>query len=268
MNTLRYVACILGMCIASVSVAQEVTAAVRSELSPGGSLRVGLNLTNTITVTKDAKTGELRGVAVDLSRALANALGARFEPVLYPTSAMLAESARAGQWDVAFLAVDPARSQDIAFTPPYMEVPNSYMVPPGSAIQKNADVDQPGVRIAVHERNATDLFLSRNLRYATLVRAGSEGAAFELLRTGQAEVFATARSLLLVHASSWPNARVLDGWFRAVGHGIGVPTGRESGLTYLRDFVEQAKRSGRVQQMLDRQGVLGVLVAPAAAATQ
>jgi len=266
MSRLTYVAFLLGMCIAPVSVAQEASAAVRSELSPGGSLRVGLNLTNTATVTKDPTTGELRGVAVELSRALAQSLGAKFEPVLYPTSGKLAEGARAGQWDIAFLAIDPARSQDIAFAPAYMEVHNSYMVPPGSAIQKNADVDQPGIRVAVHERNATDLFLSRNLRYATLVRVGSESAALDALRTGQADVLATGRGLLLEHASRWPDARVLDGWFRAVGHGIGVPATRESGHKYLRDFVEQAKRSGRVQQMLDRQAVLGVVVAPAAPA--
>jgi len=250
-----------------MSVAQGVSAAVRSELTPSGSLRVGLNLTNTATVTKDPTTGELRGVAVDLSHALAQALGVKFEPVLYPASGKLAEGARAGQWDIAFLAIDPARSQDIAFTAAYMEVHNSYMVPPGSAIQKNADVDQPGVRIAVHERNATDLFLSRSLRHATLVRVATESAALEALRSGQADVLATGRGLLLEHASSWPNARVLDGWLRAVGHGIGVPADRESALRYLRDYVELAKRSGRIQQMLDRQAVLGVVVAPAAPAS-
>ena len=264
MSMLRYLAFLAGMCVASVCAAQEVSTAVRSELSTGGSLRVGLNMTNTATVTKDAKTSELHGVAVDLSRALANALGAKFEPVLYPTSAKLAESAWAGQWDIAFLAIDPARSRDIAFSPAYMEVHNTYMVAPGSAIQKISDVDQPGVRISVHERNATDLFLSRHLQHATLVRVASEGAALEQLRTGQAEVLATGRGLLLSHAANWPEARVLDGWFLSVGHAIGVPVGRGSALTYLREFVEQAKHSGRVQQMLDRQGVLGVLVAPAA----
>ena len=267
MKRLPHIAFILGMCIAQAAVAQEASVAVRSELAPGGSLRVGLNLTNTTTVTKDPNTGELRGVAVDLSRALADALGARFEPVLYPSAPKLTEGARAGQWDIAFLAIDPARSQDIAFTSAYMEVHNSYMVPPGSAIQKNADVDQPGIRIAVHERNATDLFLSRNLRHATLVRVASESAALDALRTGQADVLATGRGLLLEHASRWPNARVLDGWLRAVGHGIGVPAAREGAHKYLRDFVEQAKRSGRVQQMLDRQAVLGVVVAPAVPAT-
>lgn len=266
MDHLRCAAFVLGMGFASIAVAQDVSGAVRSELAPGGKLRVGLNLTNSATVTKDAQTGELRGVAVDLSRALAEEMGVAFEPVLYPSATKMAEAAGGGQWDVAFMAIDPARAQVIAFTAAYMLVPNTYMVPPGSSIQTIADVDRPGVRIAVDERNATDLFLSRNLRHATLVRVAGEPAALERLRTGDVQVLATGRGLLLRHAANWPGARVLEGWFLAVEHAIGVPAGRDSGLTYLRDFVEQTKRSGRVQQMLDRQGVEGVFAAPAAPA--
>lgn len=263
MTLLRCVTFLLGMCVVSVAAAQEVSAAVRSELAPGGKLRVGLNLTNSATVTKDAQTGELRGVAVDLSRALAEEMGVVFEPVPYPSATKMAEAAGGGQWDMAFMAIDPARARVIAFTAAYMLVPNTYMVPPGSPIQTLADVDRPGVRIAVDERNATDLFLSRNLRHATLVRVAGEPAALELLRAGDVQVLATGRGLLLRHAANWPGARVLEGWFLAVEHGIGVPAGRDNGLAHLRDFVEQMKRSGRVQQMLDRQGTVGVFVAPA-----
>ena len=266
MNHLRCAAFPLGMCIASAAVAQNVSAAARSELAPGGKPRVGLNLTNGNAVTKDPQTGELRGVAVDLSRALAEEMGVVFEPVPYPSATKMAEAAGGGQWDMAFMAIDPARARVIAFTAPYMLVPNTYMVAPGSSIQTIADVDRPGVRIAVDERNATDLFLSRSLRHATLVRVAGEPSALGLLRTGDVQVLATGRGLLLHNAANWPGARVLDGWFLAVEHGIGVPAGRDSGLAHLRDFVEQMKRSGRVQQMLDRQGNVGVLVAPAAPA--
>ncbi len=265
MNHLRCAALLLAMCVASVAVAQQVSTAARAELAPGGKLRVGLNLSNNTTVTKDAQTGELRGVAVDLSRALAEEMGVAFEPVLYPSATKMAEAA-AGQWDVAFMAIDPARAQVITFTAAYMLVPNSYMVPPGSPIQTMADVDRPGIRIAVDEKNATDLFLSRNLRHATLVRVVGEPAALERLRTGDVQVLATGRGLLLSHAANWSGARVLDGWFRAVEHGIGMLAGRDNGLTHLRDFVEQMKRSGRVQQMLDRQGVMGLIAVPAAPA--
>jgi polar amino acid transport system substrate-binding protein len=264
MKVLRCLALFLGLCVASVSFADEVPTRVRSELAPGGKLRVGLNLTNILTFTKDAQTGELRGIAVDLGRALAAELGLAFEPVIYATAPMLVQAVGAGEWDVAFMAADPARAREIAFTAPYMEVHNTYMVPPGSTIQTIADVDQPGVRIAVHARNANDLFLSRTLRHATLVRVATEAATLEMLRTAQADALASARGLLLARAAIWPGARVLDGRFLAVGHAIGVPAGRESGFAYVRDFVEKAKRSGKVQQMLDRQGVVGVFLAPAA----
>jgi polar amino acid transport system substrate-binding protein len=264
MNVLRYLAFLLGICVASSAIADGVPAMVRSELAPAGKLRVGLNLTNIVTFTKDAQSGELRGVAVDLGRALAAELGLAFEPVLYATAPKLVEAVGSGEWDVAFMAADPARAGEIAFTAPYMEVHNTYMVPPGSTIQTIADVDQPGVRIAVHERNANDLFLSRTLRHAKLVRVATEAATLEMLRTGQAEALASARGLLLARAAIWPGARVLDGRFLAVGHAIGMPVGRDNGFAYLSDFVEKAKRSGQVQQMLDRQGVAGVFLAPVA----
>lgn len=238
----------------------------RGALAPTGMLRVGLNLGNSATVTQDAATGELRGVAVALGRALAGAIGVALTPVVYPTVAYMVEAATAGAWDVAFLAVDPARMVDMVFTPPYMEVENTYLVPPGSAIQTMADVDQPGMRVAVQQSNAPDLFLSRTLRHAALVRSTTgDEAAFALLRAGQAHVLASGRAALLGYAATWPGARVLDGRFLAVEHAIAIPKGQEAGLRYLRDFVEEAKRSGMVQQAIDRSGVRGVRVAPAAA---
>jgi polar amino acid transport system substrate-binding protein len=215
-------------------------------------------------MSKDTTTGELRGVAVDLGRTLAQHLGVTFEPVIYPTVATMVEAVKAGAWDVAFLAIDPARAGNMVFTPPYIEVDNTYLVPPGSAIQTITDVDQPSIRIAVQQRNAPDLFLSRTLRHAELVRGGGPEATFELLRSGQAQALAANRTALLGLAATWPGARVLDGRFLAVEHAIATPQGRDAGLSYLRDFVEQAKRSGLVQQAIDRTGVQGVQVAPPA----
>jgi polar amino acid transport system substrate-binding protein len=240
--------------------ARKVLAAARSELAPSGILRAGLNLANSTTVTQDVQTGELRGVAVDLSRALADALGVAFEPVSYASAGRLVEAASSGNWDIAFMAIDPARAREIAFTAPYMEVHNTYMVLSGSSIHTIADVDRPGVQVAVQERNALDLFLSRNLQHATLVRSASEDTALELLRSGRVHVLATGLGLLLAHAARWPGARVLEGQVLAVKHGIGVSLGRDNGLAFLRDFVEQEKHTGRVQQMLDRQGCAGVFV--------
>lgn len=259
----RYVAILAWVCFAVCASARNSASAGHSELTPTGTLRVGLNLGNAVTVTKDATTGELRGVAVEVGRALASRLGVAFTPVTYPSVAKMADAVKAGEWDVAFLAADPARAVDMVFTPPYMEVDNTYLVPPGSAMQTIADVDQPGIRIAVPQRSAPDLFLSRTLRHAELVRSTAGlAAAVELVRTGQAQAVAADRSSLLGVAAMWPGARVLEERFVAVEHAIAIPKDREAGLSYLRDFVEQAKRSGLIQQAIERSGVRAVQVAP------
>src|SRR5262249_19783766 len=136
-------------------------------------------------------------------------------------------------------------------------------VPPGSARQTIANVDQPNIHIAVPQRSAPDLFLSRTLRHAELVRsAAGLTAAGELGRTGQAQAVAADRASLLGVAATWPGARVLEERFMAVEHVIAIPKDREAGLSYLRDFVAQAKRSGLIQQAIERSGVRGVQVAP------
>ena len=259
----RYVAILAWACFAVCASAQHSAPAGQGELAPSGTLRVGLNLGNAVTVTKDATTGELRGVAVEVGRALASRLGVTFTPVTYPSVAKMVEAVKAGEWDVAFLAADPARAVDMAFTPPYMEVDNTYLVPPGSALQTLANVDQPGIRIAVPQRSAPDLFLSRTLRHAELVRSTAGlAAAVELVRTGQAQAVAADRASLLGVAATWSGAWVLEERFMAVEHAIAIPKDREAGLSYLRDFVAQAKHSGLIQQAIERSGVRGVQVAP------
>src|SRR5256885_3627873 len=147
---------LLGGCASAPS----VPPAVHNELVPTGKLRVGLILSNQVLVAKDARTGELSGVTVSLGKALAERLGVPFEPVGYPNPAALVNSFAANAWDIAFLAFDPARAQEVDFSPPYMVVDNTYLVPPGSSLQSADAVDRPNARIAVPERSAPDLFLS------------------------------------------------------------------------------------------------------------
>jgi polar amino acid transport system substrate-binding protein len=258
-----HVGVLTWVCFAACASAQSISVAASRELAPLGTLRVGLNLGNAVTVTKDATTGELRGVAVEMSRALASRLGVVFAPMIYPSAAMMVEAVKAGEWDVAFLAVDPARAVDMAFTQPYMEVDNTYLVPPGSDIQSIANVDKAGIRIAVPQGSAPDLFLSRTLQRAELVRSTAGLAAtVELVRTGQAHALAADRDSLLGVAATWPGARVLEGRFLTVGHAIAIPKDRDAGLSFLRDFVDQAKQSGLIQQAIDQNGLRGVRVAP------
>lgn len=234
----------------------------RKALAPTGKLRVGLILANPVLVTKDAVSGQWRGVAVDLGKELARRLEVPFEPVGYPTVAKMVESAKTNEWDVAFLAYDPARAAEMDFSAPYMEVDNTYLVPANSKITSISAIDQPGIRVAVPEKSAPDLFLSRSLKYATLVRGkGGAAAASEILSSGQADAFAENRQLLTAAAAKLPGSRVLEGRFSAVQHAVAIAKGRGAGTVYVRQFVENAKASGLVRQTINSASVVGVNVA-------
>jgi len=169
---------LLLACLAGYALAQDVPLEARSELAATGKLRVGLILSNQLLITKDAQTGELRGVAVSLGKSLARRIGVPFDAVVYPDPAALAQSFGRNEWDIAFFAFAPApaRNVEVDFSPSYMLVDNTYLAPEGSKVTSVASADQPGVRIAVPERSAPDLFLSNTLKAAQIVRvpAGAE----------------------------------------------------------------------------------------------
>ena len=242
----------------------NITAAIRADLAPTGKVRAGINYGNFILATKDAATGESRGVAVDLARELAQRLGVDFEIVAHDSVAALVDAAKTGAWDIAFLGSDPARETVISFTAAYLEIEATYLVPAASALRAVADVDREGVRVAAPARANYELFLSRNLKRAQLVQAPNANAAFELLVTGKVEALSGLKQALIGYAEQLPGSRMLDGRFMAVQQSIGVPKGRDAGLQYLRGFVEDAKRSGLVARAIERTGARGVSVAPQA----
>jgi polar amino acid transport system substrate-binding protein len=240
------------------------TPAVRAALAPTGALRAGINYGNVILAVRDPATGDSRGVAIDLMRALADRLAVPARIVAYETVAAMVDAARTGAWDIAFLGIDPARAGDIAFGPAYLQIEASYLVPAGSALRAIADVDRAGVRVAAPARANYELFLGRTLARAELVRAPTAEAAFGLLAGGQVEALAGLRQALVGLADALPGSRVLDGRFMAVQQAVAVPRGRDAGLAYLRDFVEEMKASGLVAHAIARTGAHGVSVAPAA----
>jgi polar amino acid transport system substrate-binding protein len=227
-------------------------------------LRVGINYGNPVLATRDATSGDLGGVAVDLARELGNRAGLPVALVGYESAGQMVDGLRAGAWDVAFLAVDPARAGEINFTAPYIEIEGTYLVPSGSPIREIADVDGEGVRIAVSANSAYDLFLARSLQHAELVRAPDPNAAFELLVAGKVDGVAGVKQSLLTNGKRLPGSRVLDGRFMAIQQALGIPKGRDAGANYLREFIEDVKASGLVTRAMDRAGVRGVSVAPKA----
>jgi polar amino acid transport system substrate-binding protein len=199
-------------------------------------------------------------VTVDLSRALAARLGVPVMLVEYRNAGAVVDGARSASWDIAFLAVDAARA-GMDFSPPYMEVDNAVLVPNSSAIRTLADIDRPGVRIAVPARSAPDLFLTRTLKHATLVRGETETLAFEMFRGGQADAIASGRHALLTLAGD-AAYRALDEPVLRVPHAIAVPNGRAEALKTVTRFLEEAKASGEIARAIERAGLQGVRVAP------
>src|SRR4029079_2449065 len=174
---------------------------------------IGINVANPALAKRDPATGEVTGITVDLGRALARRLGPEAVLVTYPNPGQLIEGARKGEWDVGFAAVDPQRADMLAFTPAYMEVNLSYFVPVGSAIRTLADVDRAGVKVGVGERNAADLFLTRSLKHAELVRtADNLRSAADLLKSGRVNAYATNGEGLLGLKGEMPG-EILAGRF-------------------------------------------------------
>jgi polar amino acid transport system substrate-binding protein len=237
---------------------------VRSDLAPTGKLRVGVNYGNPILVQKDPATGEPRGIIIDLSVELARRLGVPVEYVFYDSAGKMTDAITTGAWDLAFLAVDPKRAAEISFTAPYIEIEGVYLVPAGSRIRTIEDVDREGVRIAVGAKSAYDLFLTRNLKHAKLMRATTFEETIDLFLTGKLEVLAGVKQPIVEAAAKIPGSRVLEGRFMVINQASGVPKGREAGARYLREFIEEAKASGMVARSLKNSGVVGVSIAPPA----
>ena len=237
---------------------------LRSELAPTGVLRAGINMANFLLVTGRRDDGAPQGVAPDMASAVAERLGVEVAYAPYETPGQLADDVTNGVWDVGLIGAEPARAEHIAFSAAYVEIEATYLVPADSQIQAMTDVDQPGVRIAVAARSAYDLYLTRNIQHAELVRVAGLNASYDLFVSDKLDALAGLRPRLISDVEKLPGARLLDGKFTAVQQAIGTPRDREAAAAFLRDFVEEAKASGLVGQFIERHRVRGLSVAPPA----
>jgi polar amino acid transport system substrate-binding protein len=243
---------------------QHVSQQVRAELAPTGVLRAGLNLSNFLLITGKDAAGEPAGVAPDMAAEIAKRLGVPVKYVPYKTPGELADAAETGDWDIGLIGAEPQRAEKIAFTPAYVEIEATYLVPAGSPIKSLADVDRPGVRIAVTGRSAYGLWLDRNIKHATLVKTGTLDSAYEQFVSDKLDALAGLKPRLLSDVEKLPGARILDGKFTAVQQAIGTARKNTAAAAYLRAFVEEAKASGFVQGLIDKHRVRGLSVAPPA----
>ena len=254
---------LLGAC-ASAPVAPPAPASVVADLAPSGTLRAAINFGNPILAVKDPATGEARGVSVDLARELGRRLNVPVKLVLYESAGNVVAGQKSGAWDIAFLAVDPARASELYFTAPYVVIEGAYLVPERSAIRANTEVDRAGVRVVVGAGSAYDLFLSRELKQATLVRAPTSPAVTDMLVAQNLDVAAGVKQQLEADAKRVPGVRLLPGRFMVINQAVATPRGRTSGAGYLDAFVEEMKATGFVERSLARHGISGASIAPAA----
>jgi polar amino acid transport system substrate-binding protein len=242
---------------------------VLTDLAPTGKLRAAINFGNGVLAQK-GPAGEPKGITPDLATALAKRLGVQVEFVPYEAAGKVFEGAKAGAWDVGFIAIEPVRAADIQFTAPYVIIDGTYMVRTDSPLKEVADVDKPGIRIAVGLGSAYDLYLTRTIKNATLVRAkvGGGKAMIELWVNDKLDAAAGVRQQLEVYAKSHPNdVRIMSGAVQEIRQAMGLPKKNgeagKAGAAYLAAFVEDMTASGFVADALTRSGQDAKVAPPA-----
>ncbi|ARP96244.1 ABC transporter substrate-binding protein [Bordetella genomosp. 13] len=239
-------------------------AAIRTAFTPTGALRASINLGNPILAGRDG-AGEPAGVSVDLARAFAELIGAPLELVVFDSAGKSVEAVTSEQADIGFFAVDPVRGAGIAFTAPYVLIEGAYLVAQDSPLQSNEEVDRPGTRVAVGKGSAYDLYLTRELKHAEIVRAPTSPAVVDTWREQRLDVAAGVKQQLEADARRVGGVRLLPGRFMVIQQAMGCPRSRPAAAAqFLARFVEDRKADGFVAHTLQRHGIQGASVAPAA----
>jgi polar amino acid transport system substrate-binding protein len=233
-----------------------------SELAPTGILRAAINTGNGLLVTGTSSSGDPQGVAPDMAAEIATRLGVPVVYVKFDRPSKLADAAGTNAWDIGLIGAEPARAEKIAFTPAYCEIEATYLVPPGSPLHSVADVDRVGFRIAVRAGSAYDLWLARNIKHASVLRSDTADGPYKQFVAESLDALAGLRPQLLHEVDKLPGARILPGNFTAVQQAIGTAKSNQAGAAFLREFVEEAKRSGLVARLIERHHVVGLSVAP------
>ena len=250
-----------ALALAGCATAPDPRAGAIAELAPTGTLRAAINLGNPILASRDAG-GAPQGVSVDLAREAARRLGVPLELRPFDSAGAVVEAVKARQVDLAFVAIDPVRGADTDYTPPYVIIEGAYLVRDDSPLRRNDEVDRAGTRVAVGRGSAYDLFLTRELKAATIVRAPTSPAVTDLFLAQYLDVAAGVRQQLEADARRVGGVRLLPGRFMAIEQAMGVPKGRKQAQAWLSAFVQQMKSSGFVADALRRHHIEGAAVAP------
>ena len=232
-------------------------------IAPTGKLRASINLGNPILANKNPQSGEPYGVSIDLANALARKLGLEIELLVFDSAGKSVEAVTQEKADFGFFAIDPLRGERILFTAPYVLIEGAYLVKENSSIQSNHEVDAPGNRLVVGKGSAYDLFLTREIKSAEIVRAPTSPLVVSSFLEGGYEVAAGVRQQLEADALKTSGLRLLPGRFMVIQQAMGLPKLRvEAAARLLSEFVEEMKKSGFVADALERHGIQGASVAP------
>ena len=261
-NGSRRAVCLAGAWFLSGCAGPMASRAAGSELTPTGKMRVAINFGNPVLATRGA-SGEPQGVSVDLAREAARRLDIPIELITFTSAGSVVEALKARQVDLAFVAIDPVRGADMDYTAPYVVIEGAYMVRSDSPLQRNEDVDRPGTRVVVGRGSAYDLYLTRSLKSATLVRAPTSQAVTDQFLAEKLEVAANVKQQLEADARRvGGGVRMLPGRFMVIEQAMGVPKGRTAAQAWLANFVEEMKSTGFVAAALQRHRIEGAAVAP------
>jgi polar amino acid transport system substrate-binding protein len=237
----------------------KVDPEVIAQLAPTGILRAAINMSNFLLVVDKTSNGDPVGPSPGMAAAIAAALGVPLKLVPFQTPSEIVEAAGSGVWDIGNIGAEPQRAAVMDFTSAYAEIEATYLVPSGSPLHSITDVDQPGIRISVPAGSAYGLWLENNIRHAELKPVKGR-QAFEQFVNDHLDALAGLRTQLTNEVENLPGARVLDGQFTSVQQAVGINKGNQAALTWLKQFVEQAKASGLVARLIEEYNVQGNLV--------
>ena len=235
---------------------------ILKQLAPKGYLRAAINLSNFLLVTGKDNHGDPEGVSPDLAKALANELNVEVKLIPFQRPGELADAVSDDIWDIGNIANEAERAKSITFSSPYTLIESTFLVRDSSYINSLSDVDREGVRIAVAERSAYDLWLTENIKNAELIRAKSIDLSFSIFQKNEYEVLAGLKPKLIDDLKNTENCKILPGAFTFIKQCIGSKPGNLEAEKYINYFIEKNIENGFIEKLLIKYNVLGKLSVP------
>lgn len=260
-----FLSCLSQLTIGQTSATMKnIDATSLASFAPTGTLRVGINLGNPILANEDQNTKVLSGVTIDIANEIGKRISRPIKLIPFKTAGMTVDAVKTGDIDMVFVAIDPVRGADISYTPPYIQIEGAYMVKATSPIQSNEEVDMSGNEIVVGKGSAYDLYLTREIKKAAILRAASSQSVIDDFMAGQGNVAAGVKQQLESDAQRYSGLRMLPGRFMAINQAIGIPKARpqyETTTVYLSTVITELKQSGFIAAAMKLHNIQGAKVA-------